>query len=118
MANMALLDAINFKKGCYTGQEIVARMHYLGKLKKRMYRGAVECDEAPKAGDKIFAENSTAGTGTGVVVSAEMNAEGKYEALAVIQIADAEGQVLKLGDVEGAVVEILELPYGFATGEK
>ena len=117
MANMGLIDGINFKKGCYTGQEIVARMHYLGKLKKQMYRISVETTEAPKAGDKIFAENSTAGTGTGVVVSAEMNADGVYEALAVIQIADAERQVLRLGDAEGAVVEILELPYGFATGE-
>ena len=117
MANMALLDAINFKKGCYTGQEIVARMHYLGKLKKRMYRVAVKCDEAPRAGDKIFAENSTAGTGTGVIVSAELNADGVYEALAVVQIADVEGKTLKLGDAEGAVVTVVELPYGFGTEE-
>lgn len=117
MANMALLDAVNFKKGCYTGQEIVARMHYLGKLKKRMYRVAVECDEAPKAGDKIFAENSTAGTGTGVIVSAELNADGVYEALAVLQIVDVEGGALKLGDADGAVVGVLGLPYSFGEAE-
>lgn len=117
MANMALIDGINFKKGCYTGQEIVARMHYLGKLKKRMYRISVECNEAPKAGDKIFAENSTAGTGTGTVVSAEQTADGNFEALAVIQIADAESQVLKLHDATGPVVEILELPYSFEQAE-
>ena len=113
MANMALIGAINFKKGCYTGQEIVARMHYLGKLKKRMYRVSVECDEAPKAGDKIFAENSTAGTGTGTIVSAELNADGVYEALAVIQIADAESQTLQLHDASGPVISVLELPYSF-----
>ena len=117
MTNMGLIDGINFKKGCYTGQEIVARMHYLGKLKKQMYRISVETNEAPKAGDKIFAENSTAGTGTGVVVSAEMNADGKFEALAVIQIADANNQTLKLHDASGPVVEILELPYAFAQAE-
>ena len=38
MINLDILDGINFKKGCYTGQEIVARMHYLGKLKQRMLR--------------------------------------------------------------------------------
>lgn len=117
MANMALIGAINFKKGCYTGQEIVARMHYLGKLKKRMYHVAVECDQAPKAGDKIFAENSTAGTGTGTIVSAELNAEGVYEGLAVVQIADVEGKTLRLGDGEGAVVGVLELPYSFGEEE-
>ena len=117
MANMALLDAINFKKGCYTGQEIVARMHYLGKLKKRMYRVSVECEEAPKAGDKIFAENSTAGTGTGTIVSAELNADGVYEALAVVQISDVEGKTLQLGDADGAVVTVLELPYSFEAEE-
>lgn len=117
MANMALLNAINFKKGCYTGQEIVARMHYLGKLKKQMYHISIETNEAPKAGDKIFAENSTAGTGTGTIVSAEQTADGNYEALAVIQIADVEGQTLQLGDAEGPVVRILELPYAFAQGE-
>ena len=117
MANMALLDAINFKKGCYTGQEIVARMHYLGKLKKQMYRVLIETNEAPKAGDKIFSENSTAGTGTGTIVSAELNADGDYEALAVIQIADVESQTLQLHDASGPVIKILELPYSFEQTE-
>jgi len=117
MANMSLIGGVSFKKGCYTGQEIVARMHYLGKLKKRMYRVAVECNEPPKAGDKVFAENSTAGTGTGTVVSAELNADGVYEALAVIQIADAESQTLQLHDVSGPVIKILELPYAFEPAE-
>lgn len=113
MANMSLIGAINFKKGCYTGQEIVARMHYLGKLKKRMYHVAIETKEAPRAGDKIFTSDTTAGSGTGTIVSAELNADGIYESLAVIQIADAEGQPLQLHDAEGPAVKILELPYSF-----
>ena len=117
MANMSLIGGVSFKKGCYTGQEIVARMHYLGKLKKRMFHIAIECDEAPKAGDKIFAENTTAGSGTGTIVSAELNAEGVYEALAVIQIADAESKTLQLHDAEGPVIKILELPYSFEQAE-
>ena len=117
MANLALIGGINFKKGCYTGQEIVARMHYLGKLKKQMYRILIETNEAPKAGDKIFTENTTAGSGTGTIVSAELNADGDYEALAVIQIADAESQTLQLHDASGPVIKILELPYSFEQAE-
>ncbi|MCW8922303.1 MAG: folate-binding protein YgfZ [Gammaproteobacteria bacterium] len=117
MANMSLVGGINFKKGCYTGQEIVARMHYLGKLKKRMYRVAIDSNEAPKAGDKIFTKNTTAGSGTGTIVSAEQNADGVYEALAVIQIADAESQPLQLHDASGPAIKILELPYSFEQAE-
>lgn len=42
MVNLDILNGISFKKGCYTGQEIVARMHYLGKLKQRMYKIKIE----------------------------------------------------------------------------
>jgi len=67
MLNLDLLNGINFKKGCYTGQEIVARMHYLGKLKQRMF----VCDyktnnnQEFQPGDKIYAgqeQSKTAGT--------------------------------------------------------
>lgn len=118
MANMSSLGAINFKKGCYTGQEIVARMHYLGKLKKRMYRIALENHETPKPGDAIFTENTAAGSGTGTIVSAEQTDEGCYEALAVIQIANAENQPLRLRDASGPLIKILELPYAFDNSEE
>ena len=51
--NLDLIDAINFKKGCYTGQEIVARTHYLGKPKRRMYLGSVELNKNPELGSDI-----------------------------------------------------------------
>ena len=51
--NLDLIDAINFKKGCYTGQEIVARTHYLGKPKRRMYLGSINVDKPPKLGDEV-----------------------------------------------------------------
>lgn len=59
MINLDLLDAINFKKGCYTGQEIVARMHYLGKLKQRMY--VCETTHNCDVGAKIMSESKNAG---------------------------------------------------------
>ena len=49
----------------------------------------------------------------GTIVSAELNADGVYEALAVIQIADAESQTLQLHDASGPVISVLELPYSF-----
>ena len=118
MANMELLDAVNFKKGCYTGQEIVARMHYLGKLKRRMYHVTIDTKEAPSPGDNLFTEKSAAGTGTGTIVSAELNAEGQYDALAVLQIKDAENEPLKLHDVKGPVVTVAELPYSLESSQE
>jgi len=59
--NLDLIDAINFKKGCYTGQEIVARTHYLGKPKRRMFLGAISINEPPKVGDEIYVENEIIG---------------------------------------------------------
>jgi folate-binding protein YgfZ len=52
--NLDLLGAVNFKKGCYTGQEIVARMHYLGKAKKRLFKAKIQGNlDSTKAGDRI-----------------------------------------------------------------
>ena len=58
MLNLDILNGINFKKGCYTGQEIVARTHYLGTVKRRTYLAEIaaesQSDIAPQAGDKVL----------------------------------------------------------------
>ena len=59
--NLDLIDAINFKKGCYTGQEIVARTHYLGKVKRRMYQANLESDEELEYGEEIYLNNEIVG---------------------------------------------------------
>lgn len=80
---MLALDAygaVSFKKGCYPGQEIVARMHYLGDLKRRLYYG--RSAKTLAAGDQIVdADGKTAGT----VVNTATNENGSYEFLAVLQ---------------------------------
>ena len=61
MINLDYLNGISFKKGCYTGQEIVARMHYLGNLKQRMFLCNIDINATNtniQAGDKIFNINS------------------------------------------------------------
>lgn len=119
MANLQLVNGVSFTKGCYPGQEIVARMHYLGKLKKRMYRVHIETDDCPVPGEKLFTQDSSAGKNTGEIVNARLNADGNVDALAVIQIADAESvdHRLMLGDAGGAGVSVLKLPYSFEVSE-
>ena len=71
--NMDLIEGINFKKGCYTGQEIVARTHYLGKVKRRMYRAFIKSQVDLNPGDQILNKN---GEETGQLVrSAKENNE-------------------------------------------
>jgi folate-binding protein YgfZ len=112
MANMELINGVSFTKGCYTGQEIVARMHYLGKLKKRCYKVHIDTETKPHAGDKLFAEDAKAGQNTGAIIQAEKNPAGGYDALAVIQIADTESKLF-LKDADGPAIAIKELPYRF-----
>ena len=59
--NLDLIDAINFKKGCYTGQEIVARTHYLGKPKRRMYLGTITTEASPKLLEEITLDEKKVG---------------------------------------------------------
>ncbi len=110
MTNLQVLGGVNFKKGCYTGQEVVARMQYLGKLKRRMYRARVDASEQPQPGDGVFAEGSN-GQSTGKVVSARRAPDGGFELLAVLEIARTHDAPLHLGNAGGPVLELLDLPY-------
>ena len=91
MLNLDILNGINFKKGCYTGQEIVARMHYLGKLKQRMFVCTLHSnknDQTPneniRVGDKIYKDSSMQST-AGNIVSVNHNI-----ALAVLRLDSVE----------------------------
>lgn len=110
MANMELINGVSFTKGCFTGQEIVARMHYLGKLKKRCYKINIETDSEPSNGDKLFAENARAGQNTGMIIQVEKSPEAGYDALAVIQTADINS-ALFLNNSDGPHITVKELPY-------
>ncbi len=114
MTNMELINGVSFTKGCFTGQEIVARMHYLGKVKKRTFKIHIAAKEKPETGDKLFAENARAGQNTGAILQVEENPESGYDALAVIQIADTESKLF-LNDADGPAVSIETLPYSFET---
>jgi tRNA-modifying protein YgfZ len=110
MANLEIVGGVNFKKGCYPGQEIVARMQYLGKLKQRMYRARFEGDALPRPGDSIFAPDFP-GQSAGTVVAAQPAPDNGFDLLAVIQISSAEIGELHLGSETGPTLSLQSLPY-------
>ena len=110
MANMELINGVSFEKGCYTGQEIVARTHYLGKQKRRTYRIRIDTEARPAPGEQLATETSTENQYTGTLVTVFQTAETTFEALAVIQIKSAEEEKLKLKSSD-AEISILKLPY-------
>ena len=109
MINLQAVGGVSFKKGCYTGQEIVARMQYLGRLKRRLYRLALDADEVPAPGTGLFSPVHS--TSVGEVVLAARTPENSVELLAVLQDdAVADGRI-SLGSAEGAPLVLLNLPY-------
>jgi folate-binding protein YgfZ len=114
MANLETVGGVNFKKGCYPGQEIVARMQYLGKLKQRMYRAHVEAEVAPRPGATIYAPDFP-GQSVGTVVDAQPAPEDGYDLLAVIQISSATAGELHFGNATGPRLMLQSLPYSLAT---
>jgi len=97
MLNLQAVGGVSFKKGCYTGQEIVARMQYLGKLKRRLYRLTLDASELPAPGTPLFSPSH--GSSIGEVVLAA-NAQQNIELLAVLQAEAAEGGDIHLGTLE------------------
>lgn len=109
MVNLERLGAVDFKKGCYPGQEIVARTQYRGVLKRRMVRARVAARAA--AAQDLFA-GDLPGQAAGTVVNAAAAPDGASELLAVVQISSLEGaHSIRLGAPEGPALELLPLPY-------
>lgn len=105
MLNLHLIDGINFKKGCFPGQEIVARLKYLGKNKRQLYRIAIDDVHQPAVGASIHNEQDEE---AGEILNSVLSPSGDHiEALAVLKMAAAE-QALNLA---GAKVRLLPLPY-------
>ncbi|QBQ09559.1 MULTISPECIES: folate-binding protein YgfZ [unclassified Pseudomonas] len=108
MLNLQAVGGVSFKKGCYTGQEIVARMQYLGKLKRRLYRLSLNAGELPEPGTPLFSPNHNSAIGE-VVLAAR--ADQAIELLAVLQAEAAESGDVHVGTLEGPGLQLLDLPY-------
>jgi folate-binding protein YgfZ len=109
MINFELLGGVNFKKGCYPGQEIVARSQYLGKLKRRAALVTIDGAQA-QAGDEVFAV-SDPGQPCGMVVNAAPNGAGGVDALVEMKLAALEEGNIRLGSAEGAPLAFKAMPY-------
>jgi len=110
MANLDLVNGVNFKKGCYPGQEIVARTQYLGKLKRRMYLAHIDSNEAPQPGDDLFSADMQ-GQASGLLANVAAAPSGGYDVLAVLQSSSRETQQVHWKSLQGAVLQFLPLPY-------
>lgn len=109
MLNLDVLNALNFKKGCYPGQEIIARMKYLGKLKQRMFLGHVD-GSPPAPGEHLFARgfgDQSAGT----IVNACLAPDGGADCLFVVQLKVIDNESLHIGSIDGEEIILKQLPY-------
>src|SRR3990167_3865520 len=82
MINLPLLGGVSFTKGCYVGQEIIARTHHLGKLKRHLHRASVACDSPPQPGESLTNEAADA---IGVIAEVAPATPSGYDLLAVVQ---------------------------------
>lgn len=108
-ANWDVLGGVDFQKGCYTGQEIIARMQYLGRLKERTFLFHAEATDIA-AGTRVFS-SAFGDQPCGTVVNAAPAPDGGSDLLAVVQLAAVERGDARLGDPGGPRLLVLPLPY-------
>ncbi len=110
MANMELIGAVNFKKGCYPGQEIVARTQHLGQAKRRMVLAHVAGNTPPQPGDELFGETGDTQS-IGMIVNAQTSPDGGYDLLAVMQTVNISDGRAHLKSADGPALSLQPLPY-------
>ena len=109
MVNYESVGGVNFKKGCYPGQEVVARSQFRGSLKRRTYLAHMAADDGIVAGVEIF-DAKDAEQPVGSIVQAAATPNGGVDALVSLQIAAADG-ALHAGSVSGPALVLQSLPY-------
>jgi folate-binding protein YgfZ len=110
MANYELVGGVSFRKGCYPGQEIVARTQYRGILKKRAVRVLSATPLAP--GESVYSD-AFGDQSSGTVANVAPSPEGGFEALVVAQLEAIARADLRLGSLAGPPLAIQPLPYSF-----
>ena len=110
MANFELIGGVSFRKGCYPGQEIVARTQYRGILKRRMVLAHLGGTIAPAPGDKVFSA-AFGDQPAGEVANAAPAPDGGFDMLVVAQIGAITDNNLKYAASDGSPVIINSLPY-------
>lgn len=108
MLNYESVGGVNFKKGCYPGQEVVARSQFRGTLKRRAY--LAHSDSALKAGDEVFVA-ADEGQPCGTVAQAAAAPEGGFDAIVSMQVSAFEAGGIHLGEPEGPLLRLSMPPY-------
>jgi tRNA-modifying protein YgfZ len=117
MANFDLVGGVSFRKGCYPGQEIVARTHYRGILKRRMALVHLAGDARPLPGQSVYS-GAFGDQAAGAIVNVAAAPEGGFDLLVVAQIESLETGDLRWNAPDGPPLEVRERPYaGRASGE-
>lgn len=115
MVNLEALGGVNFKKGCYPGQEVVARSQYRGTLKRRMFPvNAVDASVAMSAGQEVFVKSEPAQP-AGMVVFGAGNTALVELKLSALEALNACTDSLHLQSAEGALLNVGKLPYTLPT---
>ena len=109
MANWDALQGVSFRKGCYAGQEIVARTQYLGRLKERAAIAHID-GPPPSPGDKLYS-SAFGDQSCGLVLNAAASPEGGSDFVAALQIAAMQSADVRLGAPDGRAITFLPLPY-------
>ena len=110
--NLDKFEAINFKKGCFPGQEIIARLHYRGKVTKRMLRLRLAGESTLQSGDTLEAQDSNGKTHRFSVINQRPDIMGSGSlCLAIATIKSLEAVKGSLKDTQGNAIEIEPLPY-------
>ena len=107
MLNLDRLRAVSFEKGCYVGQEIVARAQHLGRVKRRAYAGRAS---VVAEGDSIVDATPGEARKVGHVVAAEAHPDGGSIALVVLDTASAHSPALRVGRADGTPIRVSSLP--------
>jgi len=108
MLNLELIGGVSFKKGCYPGQEIVARTQYLGKLKRRMYLAHAQAFAEP--GIELHSDD-VGGQANGMVVNAVPALDGGSDMLVVVQCDSVDKSLVRLASSDGPILKFAPLPY-------
>lgn len=114
MVNLDLIGGVSFEKGCYPGQEIVARMRYRGTLKQRMVLANIETMDEPRPGDKLYSADFGK-QACGTIVNAARSPEGGHDMLASIQISAVEKGEVRWKTTDGPTLELRQLPYALGS---
>jgi folate-binding protein YgfZ len=117
MVNWDLVGGVSFRKGCYPGQEIVARTQYRGILKRRMALAHVAGAERPMPGEPVYS-GAFGEQAAGAIVNAAPAPGGGYDALVVAQLEALASGDLHLGAPTGPALEVRERPYEQAAAEQ